>query len=79
MQAGCRLQLQISEFFDHFFQKMKFTGKVAATILGISDKKWAEKINQIKREKRKEKKFRKMNWTNLSRRVKYNIEYFLLS
>ena len=35
---------------------MKFTGKIAAKILGISDKKWAEKINQNKKRKKKGKK-----------------------
>ena len=32
---------------------MKFTGKIAARILGLSDKEWEEKINKNKKRKKK--------------------------
>ena len=68
LQAGCRaFSLQISEFFDHFFkkQKMKLTAKIAAKILGISDKKWDEKINQNRKRKKKGRQVPKNELDNL--------------
>ena len=53
MQVARHFTCKFQNFSTTFFKKMKLTSKIAAKILGLSDKKWEEKMKQNRKRKKK--------------------------
>ena len=53
MQVAGHFTCKFQNFSTTFFKKMKLTSKIAAKILGLSDKKWEEKMKNNRKRKKK--------------------------
>ena len=79
MQVAGHFTCKFQNFSTTFFKKMKLTSKIAAKILGLSDKKWEEKMKNNRKRKKKGERFLKMNLKILFRGVNYINKCFILS